>query len=69
MGLICFISHLIEISKLTYFYVVLYNILTKLVTNQAINTLRAVSLLHVENRHIKNLVRLGKPLHVTINRL
>ena len=70
MSLICFISYLIEISKLTFFYVisVLFNVLAKLVTNQAINTLRAGSQLHVENRFIKNLVRLGKPLHGTINR-
>ena len=71
MSLICFNSYLIENSKLTYFYVsicVLYNVLAKPVTNQAINTLRAGSLLHVENQFIKNLVRLGKPLHVIINR-
>ena len=49
-------------------FCVLYNVLEKLVTNQAINTLRAGSLLHVENRFIKNLVSLGKPLHVTIYR-
>ena len=30
-------------------FCVLYNVLGKLVTNQAINTLRAGSLLHVEN--------------------
>ena len=46
-------------------FCVLYNVLGNLVTNQAINTLRAGSLSHVENRFIKNLVRLGKPLLVT----